>query len=426
VSGPGTGVGHQALLTEVRTALSASSLGEEGLRVGLEVEVIPVRDDGGRLPLTRAVAGTAVDDPSASALELVREAASSRDWREQRVPDGLPTFDLPGPASLTFEPGGQIEIRTVPAASVGQATRGALEPLRMLHEVAGRHGVRLLARGMDPEGKVADVPLGTDTPRYRRQAAHYDRVGPWGRRMMLQSAAIHVNLDLGGRPVRRWSVANRMAPYLVALFANSPRYQGQDAGVRSVRAEQWRHLDPSRTGVFQDEQDPAGEYLRFALAARDFLGAGEGAEARSFRAGWEQGADLEAWRAHLTTLFPEVRPRGYLEVRSIDTLRPAWLGVPAVVLAGILYDPRSLEEALRLLPPATEERLLRAGRMGLADEELALTGLQLFDLAVEGAARLGGRQDGEILERARAFRDRFPARRQDPGHESDPTDPFEP
>jgi hypothetical protein len=121
-----------------------------------------------------------------------------------------------------------------------------------------------------------------------------------------------------------------------------------------------------------------------------------------------------------------VRPRRYLEIRSIDALRPAWLGVPTLLLTGVLYDADALEEALDLLPPADPERLLRAGRVGLGDPELAETGLQLLDLGLEGAARLGeGRDLAEEVEVARTFRDRFTARRLDPGHEEVPEDPFE-
>jgi glutamate--cysteine ligase len=243
--------------------------------------------------------------------------------------------------------------------------------------------------------------------------------------MMVLSAAIHVNLDLGGRAVRRWRAANRMAPWLTALFANSPRMEDQDAGWRSARAAQWRSLDPTRTGVFAAADDPAREYLGFALDAIDFLGPPEGEPGRPFRASWEHGATREAWHRHLTTLFPEVRPRGYLEMRCFDALPPRWLVVPAVVSVGALYDPEALRHLEDVLPEVTEEDLVRAGRHGVHDPGVRARALELFDVAMAGAKRLGGAVvDPVSLERALEFRERFPARGQDPGHEEDGEDPF--
>jgi glutamate--cysteine ligase len=244
--------------------------------------------------------------------------------------------------------------------------------------------------------------------------------------MMRQSAAIHVNVDLGGRPARRWSVANRMAAALTALFANSPRYGGQETGCRSFRAEQWRHLDPTRTGVFPEQSDPAGAYTDFALDALDFLASRGGGSSHPFRESWATGASLDSWREHLTTVFPEVRPRGYLELRSFDTLRPAWIAAPLVLVCGILYEPRALAEAGELLPPAEAGLLAEAGRSGLRSPELKATATELFDLGLAGAERLG--QDvvgGAALEVARAYRDRFLVRGEDPGDEPDDLAPFE-
>lgn len=413
-------VSHKDLLEEVRRSLSASGRGERALRIGLEVEVIPLGPDGARLPLAPPRGG------GPSALGLVEAAARAEGWTPVEGARGSPAFRLPEGGSVAFEPGGQVEVRTPPTPSPWAALGMARAGLEALYRAADGLGATLLSRGMDPTTSDTRVRLGLESPRYRRQLRHYESVGPWGRRMMLMSAAVHLNVDLGGRPVRRWGLANRMAPYLVALFANSPRYGGRDTGLRSWRAEQWRHLDPSRTGLFPDEGDPARDYLAFALGARDFLGGPEAGPAVPFRTRWDEGADLEAWRAHLTTLFPEVRPRGYLEIRSVDALRPAWLAVPVLLVTGVLYDPRALEEARALLPPADPERLLRAGRVGLEDGELAATGLQLLDLGLEGAGRMWrGPEMDEALEVARAFRERFTRRGLDPGHEEDGLPPFQ-
>jgi len=245
--------------------------------------------------------------------------------------------------------------------------------------------------------------------------------------MMVLSAALHLNLDVGGRPVRRWWVANRMAPLLTALFANSPGPAGPGEGeARSTRAEHWRRLDPSRTGLFGAEDDARGRYLAFALGALDSLGTEEGGEVRPFRAAWEQGADLARWRAHLTTLFPEVRPRGYMELRSVDALRPAWYAVPLVLAVGLLYEPGGLTHAEEILPLADVGLLARAGRQGVRDPALRDAALQAFDVALSGARALGPRiVGGRSLERAEEFRTRFVAQWHDPGDEPEGSDLFD-
>lgn len=396
----------------VRRALAASKAGERRLRMGMELEFIPVTVEGGtRIPLHDEAGGP-------SGTRLLRTAADGRGWIEETSRYGVPQFRLPGAGLITFEPGGQIELSTEAFAAVDPLVATSRDVLQALFGAAGRMGIDLVARGMDPFNAADDAALYITSDRYRKQSAHYASIGPWGRRMMLQSAAIHVNLDLGDRPVCRWWAANKMAPYLVAIFANSPMLEGRDSGYRSSRAEQWRHLDPTRTGAFAETEDPASAYARFALEARDFLTPPEGAPTPAFRRQWEAGAEVAAWEAHLTTLFPEVRPRGYLELRSFDSLPPQWIAVPLVVSVGILYAARALAEVADLLPEPTPDLLLAAGREGLGNAVIRQRAGDLFDLALEGATELGVNVvGGAVLEEARAFRDRFVRNGEDPGYE---------
>jgi glutamate--cysteine ligase len=185
---------------------------------------------------------------------------------------------------------------------------------------------------------------------------------------MRQTAAIQISLDRGDDPAGRWRLLNDLAPYLIAIFTNSPRYLGEDTGHRSFRANCWRRLDPSRTGVAEPDDDAASAYARFALGATDIV-----------------GGDVDA---HLTTLFPEVRPRGHFEVRSCDAIDPRWYAAPVVLLSALAYDARSSAEAALL---AAESRpLLRvAGEQGLRDVSIARTARDLCQLALAGARRLG-------------------------------------
>jgi glutamate--cysteine ligase len=407
------------LLGDIHRAMEPNGIGERLLRVGMEAELIPVDAAGVRLPIEEDVEGRP------GGRSLLADVGRRLGWKEAHSAKGAPLFRVPGCGVFSFEPGGQIELSTDAFACVGDVWEAARRSLRPLYDEAEVRGVRLITRGMDPDNRSEDVPLQVTSSRYRRQRAHYRGVGPWGERMMVLSAAIHVNVDLGGRAVSRWRAANRMAPWLTALFANSPRMEGEDAGWRSARAGQWRFLDPTRTGVFPAVGDPAGEYLGFALDAIDFLGSADGEPGRPFRDSWERGATREAWHGHLTTLFPEVRPRGYLELRSFDTLPPRWLVVPAVVCVGALYDPEALREVEEVLPDVGEEDLVRAGRHGVRDTSVRSRAMELFDVAIEGARRLGTSVvDPASLERALDFRQRFPARSEDPGHEEDDARPF--
>ncbi|MEJ2540972.1 MAG: glutamate-cysteine ligase family protein, partial [Gemmatimonadota bacterium] len=257
--------------------------------------------------------------------------------------------------------------------------------------------------------------------RYPRQRGHYDRRGPLGRVMMLQSAALHVNVDLGRRPLEAWRAANRLAPLLVALFANSPRRCGASVPHRSHRAALWRRLDPTRTGLFDppegEARDPIQAYLDFALDAEAFLLGPRDRRARPFREWWRAGTvGVDEFRRHLTTLFPEVRPRGYLEIRSIDALPARWCTVAGAVVTSLIHGPGAREALLNRIPRATPDRLERAGRLGLGDRELLQEVRWLRDRVQDGLRELGPAVSDPSLQRTvTAFFDVFPRRGLDPG-----------
>ena len=410
------------LLADVTRALGASRGGDEGLRIGLEAELIPVSAATGRR------VGAEPAGPEGLGTRVLLERAAERSGGSMKVgPYGVPHARLPGIGILSFEPGGQLELSTEPFYALDPLVAAVERALRPLVRDAEETGIALVSRGMDTGRDVRDVPFVVASERHRRQRAHYDRVGPWGGRMMVLSAALHLNVDLGGRAVRRWWAANRLAPLLTALFASSPG-EAPEGGhaVRSLRAEQWRMLDPSRTGLFGQTDDAGRDYLNFALGAADFLGTEEGTGARPFRAAWEEGADLRRWRAHLTTLFPEVRPRGYLELRSVDAVRPAWYAVPLALAVGLLYEPVTLAQAAEALPHADADLLARAGREGVRAEDVRCAALGALDLGLAGARALGpGVVGGAILERVEEFRRRFTAQGRDPGDEPPGLDLFE-
>jgi glutamate--cysteine ligase len=176
-------------------------------------------------------------------------------------------------------------------------------------------------------------------------------------------------------------------------------------------------LDATRTGVAAESTDPADAYSGFALSANDILRSADG-EPVAFSARLT-GASVEpevesAWTNHLTTLFPEVRPRGHFEVRSCDAVAPEWYAAPIVFVAALAYDPRASSEAA-LLAADSASLLRTAGHLGLREPSLARTARDLFQLALEGAARLGPASvGGAELEAARAFFSKYTSRDSSP------------
>ena len=243
---------------------------------------------------------------------------------------------------------------------------------------------------------------------------YFDRRGPFGVRMMRQTAAIQVSLDRGALPAARWRLLNDLAPYLIAIFANSPHYRGETTGHRSYRAHCWRMLDSTRTGVRGVERRSAADYTRFALAANDMTRSVAWRDVSFAERGIVDPAD-SAWRTHLTTLFPEVRPRGHFEVRSCDAIDARWYAAPIVFLA----DSRTTTSRREKRPSSPRRAVRCCGQpvsQGLRDPSIARTSRDLFQLALAGARRLGDAYcGGAALETAAEFfatytaRDRSPA-----------------
>ena len=330
------------------------------------------------------VAPIAARDGLGCSLDAVRDVSRQLAWRETISDKGVPRFTSASGGSLTFEPGGQLEY----ASAVHPSVDGVLAEVRgvegRLRESAAGAGITLLACGVDPFNGAEGAPLQLDARRYRQMAQYFAAIGADGARMMRQTASLQINI--GGIPMlERWPVANAIAPWLVALFANSPRYAGADTGCASYRAETWRGVDPRRTGLFPDG-DAVRAYAAFALDAPAFLADPSAPPFNELDGELISEASLSV---HLTTLFPEVRPRGYLELRSPDAVDDTRRRAAMSLVAGVLGDGAAARDALDLVGEADEALLSRAGRLGMHDEQLASIADDLLGIATAGCARLG-------------------------------------
>ena len=378
-------------------------------RIGAEVEVIPIDARSGRpLPLESS--------DGVSTMEILRRAGAAAGWRERRsAKANVPEVVLPDGGRITFEPGGQIEISSAPNVSLTALVGGLRDTTAMIAD-ATPPGVELLSAGIDPRTPIDEVTPQLEAERYQRMLRYFDRIGPSGARMMRQTASIQVCVDGGDAPNATWKVLNALAPYVVAIFASSPRYELRDTGHRSFRAHVWRTLDPRRTGLLGLRDDAIDEYLQFALDAPAFLLPDVEESALPFGEWLARGeASMSDWCVHLSTLFPEVRPRGYFELRSADVVTPQWYAVPLVFIAGLVYHRPNLSTTLDLLGPPDANLLVRGGREGLTDPVLGATAPALCDMALEGCSALGADfVEAADLERAAEYFERYTRRGRSP------------
>jgi glutamate--cysteine ligase len=320
---------------------------------------------------------------------------------------------------LSTEPGGQVELSSAPAGSLGAAVAGAGADMAVLHRRFAAAGLRLTGAGTDPHRAPARLMT---TPRYTAMERYFDRSGPYGRIMMCGTASVQVCLDaglLGGGSAgidHRWRVAHAIGPVLVGAFANSPRHAGRPTGWKSTRQAAWARLDPSRTRPPRGD-DPALAWAAYALDAQvlcvrggDSWAVPDGLTFRDWVAGAgprrPTRADLDY---HLTTLFPPVRPHRWLELRMIDAQpgRDGWV-VPAAVATALVEDAAAGDAALAATErwdPMDTRVWLRAARLGLADPHLRAAAVTCFAAALGGLARLGA--PAGLVAAVERFADRY-------------------
>ncbi len=301
----------------------------------------------------------------------------------------------PGGSTVTFEPGGQLELSSAPAPGVADCWSTLQSDIDHVRAALAAIGLRLLWTAIDP---FREPHRQLSHPRYDAMEAYFDRRGPEGRLMMCSTASVQVNLDAGADAAdiaRRWRVLHAVGPAMVAAFANSPRFAGRQTGWKSARQAVWQRLDPRRTRSPYGP-DPVAAWADYALDAPLMMRrAGEhwhSDPGLTFRQ-WldlrpDAGHVLDDLDYHLTTLFPPVRPRGWFEIRYLDVAPAAYWPVPMAVLTALVDDPLAGDRALAATAPVTGA-WWNAARDGLDHPGLAYATRCCFEAALEALHRQG-------------------------------------
>ena len=371
----------EQLLDDVRRRLFTPAKSASPRAVGLELELIPVY---------RATHKRALVEGSEGTARVLSKLARELGWSEQPADGDAPSWSLADGSRISFEPGGQIEFSTAPYPSASEVIDVATALISQVSDAMAAANIDLLSLGVDAYNSVESIPLQRQGKRYRGMTRFFDSLGPAGVQMMRQTAALQINLERGPSPFERWKLLNALAPVVVALFANSRDYAGSSTDHQTYRAHLWRTLDPTRTGIVGNGSDPATDYHQFALNALAMRSGGSTNAYVTFE-DWmkHDEVDNDEWLFHLSTLFPEVRPKEYFELRSADTIDLESLAAPVVLVTGVVYDEQSAEAAARLLPRPNADLLEHAGRRGLRDPELHKLATALVELSLSGAVRLG-------------------------------------
>ncbi|MDA1058232.1 MAG: glutamate--cysteine ligase [Proteobacteria bacterium] len=332
--------------------------------------------------------------------------------------DGKPIALTMDGQSVTLEPGGQFELSGAPLETIHETCIEVNDHLKQVKEVGAEIGSGMLGLGFNPKWRRADVPM-MPKGRYGIMSAYMPKMGSLGLDMMLRTCTVQVNLDFASEAdmVKKFRVSLALQPIATALFANSPFTEGKPNGFMSYRSHVWTDTDPDRCGILPFVFEDGMSFERYADHVLDvpmyFIyrdGTYLDTSGQSFRDFLDgklpalpgEKPTLRDWEDHMTTLFPEVRMKRFLEMRGADggpwgrlcALPAFWVGLlysqSALDAAWDLVKDFTLEEHQQLrddVPKLALKTPFRGGTVGdLAGQVLALARAGLRDRArLDGA-----------------------------------------
>jgi glutamate--cysteine ligase len=304
-------------------------------------------------------AGRAVPFSGARGIErLLRELAERFSWEPQEE-RGRTIALRRGKASITLEPGGQVELSGEPYRTLHETRDELATHVRELSEIGSELGIAFLGLGMQPVSTLDEIEW-VPKQRYAIMRDYMLRVGSMGHRMMKQTATVQANIDYADErdAMRKLRIGMATSPIVNAIFANSCISEGGANGQLSFRGHVWTDTDRARCGLlpFAFRPDASfADYVSWALDVPLYFVLRKGRYRTEvtgvpFRRFLESGLDgepatLDDWRLHLTTLFPEVRLKGYLELRSADSQPPGRVLAVSALVKGIFYEADCLDAA---------------------------------------------------------------------------------
>ncbi|MBU2644504.1 hypothetical protein KKI24_07315 [bacterium] len=356
-------------------------------KIGLELESFPfAKSEAGKL-----IPAEIVEDTGSGTFDLIRQDALLN--RGSFIPgndDGTHVLVSTSGGQLSYEPGGQLEYSSSSREDLKSVIREVSEHVGRIEAILAENEIRLFHGAINPWYGVEEVGLKMRKPRYRAMDRYFAEIGPYGQQMMRLTASLQVNLDFGDRETagKRWLAANLLAPVFNAIFGNSPFMGRQYTDTRSYRSLVWQKLDPSRTGfphlsnIPGTETQPEAQYRHFALNAAVFMLPDEDGVPGyrtnhfTFQQWMDNGfngwfPEMADWETHLTTLFPEVRPKGFMECRFVDGLSKAWWPIPAILLSSIIYSAEATEAVISLLKKDFQ-------RLGKMQHRASIAGVSAF------------------------------------------------
>ena len=393
-------------------------------RIGIELETYPIqKNDAGHY--------TQVD--TNVLFESLNEViAGSEDYSLIRTGEDYraTNFHFTSGNSIQFEPGGQLELVLGPQDNIQDINVQLGKIKNILTQVSKLRGFEFRQQGMQqwiPENDIS-LQLEGKHKRYLSMLDYFGEISPYGKQMMLQTCSMHVNLDIGNSEeiiCKRLLLSNLLVPYVSAIFANSP-YRHRGGLYKSYRTYLWQHLDNIRSGVLeifkskqlQPLQSIIEAYMEFVLEAPVIFRINNAdtldSNSLSFRSWMESDKNappptIDDLGHHLTLLFPEVRVKGYLELRTPDCPPEGWELPIVQFYTSLLYDEKNCDKALSIIcnDPIDFNTLMKASVDGLDTDLLypvCYELMQLAELSVSDSSFLGRKEEVNDLHN---FAERF-------------------